>query len=159
MKTKVFILSLSLISLMLISFNAVSQEHLQKERACNENSFMNSLNEDLQTQIIAIRIESKQKIALSKADLKIKEGELDKILLEEKPSKVKVNAKVDEIQSVKGDIQKERLTREIDVKSLLTPEQQLEYNMHNKHEKHNRNLKSSHKKGENRSAHQNCDHN
>lgn len=143
---------------MLISFNAVSQGHVEKEKACKENSFMESLSEDQQTQIKAICVASKQKIAVSKADIKIKEGELEKILLEEKPSKDKANAKVDEISSVKGDIHKVKLSKEIDIKNLLTPEQQLEYDMHKKHKNHNKDVKNCHVKGEKKDAHHNCDH-
>jgi Spy/CpxP family protein refolding chaperone len=121
MRTKFFILSILLFSGLLFSNASIAQDKKHCEKKCNHE--IEGLTEVQTSKIKSIVYESDKKIALNKADLKIKKAELEKLKIVDNPSQKDINTKIDEISKLKGDIEKEKVSKEIAIKNELTPEQ------------------------------------
>lgn len=110
---------------------AFSQEG-KREYKRYQDCVYNDLSESQKSSIDAIKLESEKKTIVYKADLKIKKAELDKLLLAENPSKKNIDAKIDEITKLKGDIKKERIDHRLKVRDVLTPEQRVDFDLKHK---------------------------
>ena len=58
---------------------------------------MDDLTPDQQKKIETIKAESDKKVVQYRADLKIKDAELDKLMVAENPAKKDIDSKIDEI--------------------------------------------------------------
>lgn len=61
------------------------------------------------------------------ADMKVKEAELDKLLIAAKPSKSAINQKIDEIGALEVKMQKEKVGHRLAVRALLNEDQKLKF--------------------------------
>lgn len=98
------------------------------EISCGGESCMGlDLNQDQQKKVDALQnVLEKQMIALQ-ADLRVKEAELQKLMVADNPSKSAVEKKVDEIGAVKVQIQKAHVNHRLAVRELLAPEQRVKF--------------------------------
>ncbi len=151
MKTKVLLLSVFVLSLVFSNQLLAQHEnhvnckdHKNHKKEC----LMDDLTEEQKTKIEAIKFESQSKVKVYKADLDIKKAELKKLEIADEPSEKDIHAKIDEMTSLKADIQKERASARIDIRSELTPEQRVKFDSHKSNRKmsmKNSGMKSHHK--------------
>ena len=57
----------------------------------------------------------------------MKQAELDKLLLADKPDKKAIYKKIDEIEAVKTQIKKMKVSHKLEVRALLTPDQRVAF--------------------------------
>ncbi len=149
MKTKLVYLSVLLVSILMVSNVSAQKDrkHSKMHKAGHECPMMSELTEAQQTKIKEINLEKRQKMTVMRADLKIKQAELNKMRLSTETPEKDINAKVDEISTLRGEMQKERLAAERAIMNELTPEQQVKYKSHHGNSKHHHSSKQH-----------NCDH-
>ena len=136
MKTKVFILSAGIFLLIALPIQMTAQYQQAMQRDTYHDCIIQDLTENQQEKIDAIKVGSYKTTALLRADIDIKEAELDKLLLEDEPSKTKINSKIDEISVLRANIQKENMSKRIDIRNELTPEQKNIFDVHRGHRGH-----------------------
>ncbi len=61
------------------------------------------------------------------SQLRIKEAELDALLVLDEPDEQAVIGKMDEMSSLHGAIRKERIDTDLDIREVLPPEQRMQY--------------------------------
>jgi Spy/CpxP family protein refolding chaperone len=159
MKNKVLFLSVFALALLFTSQLKAQQASYKNHE---KSGFMEDLTEVQKLSIDAIKIENHKKTTLYKADLKIKQAELNKLEVSEEPSISEIHSKIDEIAVLKADIQKEKVSTHILIRNELTPEQRVKFDMH-KSAKGNMkmdNVKDQHRNSnsENRMMNSDCKH-
>ena len=85
------------------------------------------LNQDQQKKVEALSNGLEKQMISLQADLRVKEAELQKLMIADKPSKSAVEKKVEEIGAVKVQIQKAEVNNRLAVRELLTPEQRVKF--------------------------------
>jgi|GEM_PF-1531528 len=85
------------------------------------------LTEDQEKQAAELRKARDREILGLTADLKVKIAELQKLVIEENPSRSAVGKKVDEIGALKTRIHKARVNHRLAVREILTPEQRVRF--------------------------------
>ncbi len=93
--------------------------------------FIEGLTDEHKAKIEKIKLDSQKKIQELKAELKIKDAELDKMMIADNPDKKAIDKKIDEISVIKANIQKERTAAHFAIRSELTPEQRIKFDRHN----------------------------
>jgi len=76
-------------------------------------------------QIKKIRLELQKALLPLRSQLEVKSAELKSLLVADNPDAAKINAKLDEIGALRTQIQKKRLTQELEIRKLLTSEQRV----------------------------------
>lgn len=82
------------------------------------------LNQDQTKAIEDVLIEARKKNIRLRADAKVARIELGQLIMEGEVDSASVNAKVDEIARLRGDILRQRADAVVGVRKILTPEQQ-----------------------------------
>lgn len=152
-KTKLLFLLLSAILITGTSFGQSEKNNMDGQRAHKDCAvFISDLTAEQEAAIDKIHTEKRSLMQQLSADLRIKEAELDKLRIDENVSESALNSKVDEISSIKAQMQKLHIKAEQDIRKLLTEEQRLEFDQRMQHRN----------KGERHPQHKagvhNCDH-
>jgi len=84
---------------------------------------MPDMTPEQQEKIDALRVAQVKQMAPMRADLKVKEIELDALWRADEPDAKKIVAKVKEIGEIKEKIEIARINHQFEVRKLLTPEQ------------------------------------
>ena len=116
------------------------KEHQQSPRS--HEYFIEGLNDEQKAKIEKIKLDSGKKIQELKAELKIKDAELDKMMIADNPDKKAIDKKIDEISVIKANIQKERTAAHLAIRSELTPEQRIKFDRH--HQMRNKQMHNCH---------------
>lgn len=133
MKLRLFVLSALLLAGIFTASPMFSQTNLKKHDREHKNCVMDDLSPEQKTKVESIKTESDKKMIQLKADLKIKQAELEKLKVAENPSKKDINAKIDETSALRANIQKEQSNRQLLIREQLTPEQRVKFDqMHAK---------------------------
>jgi Spy/CpxP family protein refolding chaperone len=127
MSQKIILRSVVLAVLALSSL-ALAQEprHMMKMQ-CGGGPCLPDLTEEQQAQIEKSKLNLDKEILPLSADLNVKQAELDKLLLADKPDKKAVYKKIDEIEAVKTQIKKMKVGHKLEVRALLTPDQRVAF--------------------------------
>ncbi|HOK39180.1 MAG: Spy/CpxP family protein refolding chaperone [Bacteroidales bacterium] len=104
--------------------------------------FIEGLTDEQKSKIEKIKLDSDKKIQELKAELKIKDAELDKMIIADNPDKKAIDKKIDEISVIKASIQKERTAAHLAIRSELTPEQKIKFDRH--HQMRNKQMHNFH---------------
>jgi Spy/CpxP family protein refolding chaperone len=138
MKTKLIILSVFFLTT-LISLNVNSQNQ-KAPNGPHDCSYLD-LTEAQKTKVEAIHLQKRTSLAEMRADLNVKKAELEKMRVTDASEK-DINAKIDEIATIRANMEKQKVSAEKQVLSELTPEQQEKYKMKSRHKsksmKHNK---------------------
>jgi Spy/CpxP family protein refolding chaperone len=78
-------------------------------------------------QMKKIRMEASKTMLPLQAQLEVKSAELKSLLISENPNIAAVNSKIDEIGSLRVQMQKKRVAQQLEIRKLLTPEQRLSF--------------------------------
>jgi Spy/CpxP family protein refolding chaperone len=156
MKTNVKFLTVILFVTFYSANLAFSQEAKKDCKQHQSTCIHKDLSESQKTSINAIKLASDKKIAVYKADLKIKNAELDKLLIAENPSKKEIDAKIDDLTKLKGDIKKERIDCRLKIREVLTPEQRVNFDLKGKGKKNHKDSQCEHHKEQFHGKHQPC---
>ena len=84
-----------------------------------------NLTDDQKTQIDQLRTSHMKEMTTYRADLDKLQAELRQLEIVDNPDMKKIDAKIDEISSVKNKMTKERTNHRLAVRGLLTPEQKV----------------------------------
>lgn len=87
-----------------------------------------TLTPEQQAQIDKLRLDYQKAVTLGQALLQTKQLELSELLRAAQPDQDAVSAKIDEINSVRSQLQKEAAAYQVAVRGVLTPEQQATLN-------------------------------
>lgn len=136
MKTKFFILPIILFSGLLLCNPVISQEKKQCDQKCCLG--IKDLTDEQKLKIEEIHNKSEKKVMQYKADLKIKKAELEKLKIADSPSQKDINSKIDEISSIKANIEKEEIAKLFSVRNELTAEQKSDFNIKSIPKHHNK---------------------
>ena len=85
------------------------------------------LNEKQKEKVEAIHSDLEKVLLPIEADLKVRQAELNKLLIAEKPNKSMVNNKIDEIGALKVKMQKEKVGHRLEVRSMLDDKQRIRF--------------------------------
>lgn len=119
----------------IISFSSVAQEGKRmmaqkQEMKPHTNCRIPNLTEEQETKIDALRVAHMKEMNALRADLRIKDAELDKMSTADAPDTKAINAKIDEIGKIKNDMAKKRMAHRLDVRALLNDEQKVFFDAH-----------------------------
>jgi Spy/CpxP family protein refolding chaperone len=132
MKTKNFF-RLLIVAVLLMSVSAAysqpGKNFENRQMNCNQvnsncKGIPNLTDEQMQ-KIEALRIEFLNETNSLKSDLKIKEAELHKLQIADNPDMTAISKKIDEIGSLRTQIQKKKAENHQKVRALLTKEQRV----------------------------------
>lgn len=129
MKTRLLFLSVLTIAGLVFTSSSFAQSNCKGQNSENapKSCIMDELTPDQKKKVDAIKADSEKKMVQYHADLKIKEAEMDKLLVAENPSKADIDAKIDEISVLKATIEKERIAKRLLIRNELTPEQRVKF--------------------------------
>lgn len=127
MKTRLLFLTVLFTSGLIFSNQGFAQHDCKNQDKAHKNCIMDDLTPDQQKKIETIKAESDKKVVQYRADLKIKNAELDKLMVAENPAKKDIDSKIDEISVLKSNIQKENVNRRLLIRNELTPEQKVKF--------------------------------
>lgn len=127
MKLKLIIFSTLLLAGIFTASPMFSQMDGKKHKEEHKNCVMDELSPEQKTKVESIKAESDKKTVQLRADLKIKQAELNKLMIAENPSKKEINSKIDETSVIKANIQKEHVNKQLLVREQLTPEQRVKF--------------------------------
>ena len=150
MKTRLLFLTLVFVSVSIFSISSYAQSPEKDKKAC----LMGDLSPEQQKKIETIKVESDKKIIQYKADIDIKNAELQKLRIAENPSKKDIDLKIDEVYSLKAAVKKEKVAAELLIRNELTPEQRVKFDSHRamKNKEMNHNCNTSKHEGYNPSS-------
>jgi len=119
-----------LLAALFIAATAVSAQTIEKKIVIKEGPAMHqccseSLTEEQQKKIQELQTALEKQLQPVKADLDIKQAELKKLLIADKPDAGAVNKKIDEIGALKLQMEKLHVQTQLKTRELLTPEQRL----------------------------------
>ncbi len=98
------------------------------EVSCGGESCMGlDLNQDQQKKVETLQNTLEKQMIALQAELRVKEAELQRLMVADNPSKSAVEKKVEEIGAVKVQIQKAYINNRLAVRDLLTPEQRVKF--------------------------------
>ena len=124
MRTKRF--TTAVVALMMIAFLGLSFAQEAEKKVVKEKfGVLQTLTEDQQKQIKDLKTQVEKEILPLKSELQVKSAELKQLLVAEKSDKAAINKKIDEIGSLRAQIQKKRIENQLKVRDLLTPEQRV----------------------------------
>lgn len=83
-----------------------------------------NLTEEQQAQMETIRLTHKKKMIPLQADLETEKVKMQELRMAETPSKKKMSAQIDKIAETKARIDKQKLEMDLEIRGLLTAEQQ-----------------------------------
>lgn len=132
MKKNLFIITILLAVFALTVPWAVAQD---KEKPCPMKSMKHGmraagipdLTEDQQKQIEKLKTDLDKAILPLESQLDVKSAELKNLMIADNPNIAAVNAKLDEIGGLRTQIQKRRVTNQLEIRKLLTPEQRIAF--------------------------------
>jgi Spy/CpxP family protein refolding chaperone len=102
---------------------AKAQTPMAKGMRGMQGPAMPDMTPEQQEKIDALRVAQVKQMAPMRADLRVKEIELDALWRAEEPDAKKIIAKVKEIGDIKEKIEVARINHQFEVRKLLTPEQ------------------------------------
>ena len=82
------------------------------------------LTEKQDVQMMDLRLEHQKQILPLRTELQGKMAELKLLRIEENPNLKKIDSKIDEISKLRSKVQKTNVRHQLEVRKLLTPEQQ-----------------------------------
>jgi len=85
------------------------------------------LTAEQKEQIKKIRLETQKAMLPLQSQIEVKAAELKSLLVSDNPAAGAVNAKLDEIGSLRTQVQKKRVAQELEIRKLLTPEQRVSF--------------------------------
>ena len=92
--------------------------------------WMESLSDEQKAKIAKLRLEYKKVKSLKKAEIRVKKLELATMVAHDPPDQDAINKKIDEILDLKREKMQKKYAFKIAMRSLLTPEQQVSFDMH-----------------------------
>lgn len=146
MNTKIVFLSVFL-SCFLISATLIgqTQRNMPKQgRMHQECVIFEDMTDAQRKEIEEIKFATHERVSMLRADLKIKNAELDKMRMSIETSQVEIDKKINEIAGLRAEIMKERVAGERAIMEKLSPEQRAKFRMH----KSRRPGASMHKQGD-----------
>lgn len=112
--------------LMASATNLIAQKWHAKEM---HKEYLN-LTDDQEKKLDELRTPHMKTMQDFRADMNIKEAEYEKLMKADKPDMKAINAKIDEISKLHGDMMKERSKHQQDVRALLTDDQKVMFDAH-----------------------------
>lgn len=94
------------------------------------------LSEEQQSQIEAITTETMKEHLPIRSKLQTLKAELDEMLIEDNPNQGAINRKVDEMSSLRTEMQKAHIDTRLRIRSLLTEEQRVKFDAMGMHGRH-----------------------
>lgn len=98
----------------------------KKQMRMREGAIPN-LTEEQRAKISDIRLKRNNEVVLLRAELKVKQAELNKLLLDAKSKESVINKAVDEIAGIKANIQKKKIASRLEIAAQLSDEQKAAY--------------------------------
>lgn len=83
--------------------------------------------EEQQKKIDELKLALEKELLPIEASLKVKEAELQQLMIADKPAKAAIEKKIDEIGALKTQIHKARVNNRLAVREILTPEQRVKF--------------------------------
>ncbi|MBN1893843.1 Spy/CpxP family protein refolding chaperone [bacterium] len=115
-------LAAAVVSAQKIEKKIVIREGRGMHQCCSEN-----LTEEQQHKIQELKTALEKQIMPIQADIEIKQAELQKMLIADKPDAGAVDRKIDEIGMLRLQVHKMKVQNQLKIRALLTPEQRLEF--------------------------------
>lgn len=88
-----------------------------------------TLNEKQKSKIDKMHLQLKKDLSLLKPKSDLARAELNQLVVSDKPDSAEFNKKIDEITALKGELMKKRYAHMAEMRSVLTPEQQISFDM------------------------------
>jgi|GEM_PF-3369731 Spy/CpxP family protein refolding chaperone len=121
------ILAALFLAVAVVSAQTVEKKIVIKEGPAMHQCGSESLTEEQQKKIQELQTALDKQVQTIKADLEIKQAELKKLLIADKPEAGAVNKKIDEIGALKLQLEKLHVQTRLKIREILTPEQRLEF--------------------------------
>ncbi len=107
------------------------QNNMQRRQMMHQECEMfKDLTDAQKKEIKEIKFASHEKISELRADLRIKNAELDKMRISLDVPQNQIDAKINEISNLRAEIMKERVASERAIMEKLSPEQRAKFRMH-----------------------------
>ncbi len=123
MRTKRF--TTAVVALVMVAFLGLSFAQEPEKKAKEGFGMLPELTEAQQKQIKDLKVQLEKEILPLKSEIQVKSAELKQLLVAGKPDRAAINKKIDEIGSLRTQIQKKRVENQLKVRALLTPEQRV----------------------------------
>jgi Spy/CpxP family protein refolding chaperone len=91
------------------------------------------LTDEQKEKIEAIRVKGWEEAKPLRNDLNVKQAELRALIQSDSPNTRTINVKIDEIGKLRTELHKKRVAHRLEIRSLLTKEQQMKFDKMSKH--------------------------
>ena len=88
-----------------------------------------TLTDEQKVQVDKMHLALKKSLNVPKAKLNVKKAELNNLVVKDNPDKKSINQKIDEILELKREIMRKKYDHKVEMRSMLTPEQQVSFDM------------------------------
>jgi len=126
MKTKLLVPMTAVLIVIAVFALALGQEP-GKLKKIHECCGIPDLTEEQKAQIDALKMNLEKEMLPMKTKLEVKQAELQELLVADSPNKGAIDKKIDEIGSLRTQIQKKRIDNRLKIRALLTPEQRVKF--------------------------------
>ena len=106
-----------------------AMQHKGKDGHFFGSHWKQTLNDKQKAKIDKMHLELKKNLALLKPKSDLARAELNQLVISDKPDTAALNKKIDEITALKGELMKKRYAHMAEMRSVLTPEQQVSFDM------------------------------
>lgn len=93
------------------------------------SSWKETLTDEQKAQADKMHLALKKSLSVPKAKLNAKKAELNNLLLTDNPDKKSIYQKIDEIIELKREIMRKKYDHKVEMRGMLTPEQQVSFDM------------------------------
>jgi Spy/CpxP family protein refolding chaperone len=93
------------------------------------DNWKQTLSDKQKTQIDKMHLELKKDLALLKPKSDLAKAELNQLIISNKPNTQAINKKINEITALKGELMKKRYAHIVEMRSVLTSEQRVSFDM------------------------------
>jgi Spy/CpxP family protein refolding chaperone len=108
---------------------AQDKQHVEKQVTVTrgDREDIPGLSDQQKEQVKKIRLETQKAMLPLESQIEVKSAELKSLLVSDNPGTAAVNAKLEEIGSLRTQMQKKRVAQQLDIRRLLTPDQRVAF--------------------------------
>lgn len=129
MKAKTVLLNLVIVAFLFTGLN-VNAQQMQRNHPICQNNDMLELTDEQEQQIETIRIDNSNNCKDLEAQIEILRAEKHRLMIADKPDVKAIDLKIEEMNTVRLTLQKNRTATHLAIRALLTDKQKAIYDTH-----------------------------
>jgi Spy/CpxP family protein refolding chaperone len=146
MKAKTVLMNLVIVAFLFTGLN-VNAQQMQRNHPICQNNDMLELTDEQEQQIEAIKIDNSNNCKDLEAQMEILRAEKHRLMIADSPNVKAIDSKIEEMNTVRLTLQKNRTSTHLAIRALLTDKQKTIYDTHRGNSHHpnkemNKNMKS-----------------